>query len=53
MANDHLLLFLRIQNMLGRVVNIESPEKKPTSSNKVKNNVRLRATRYLEGNQHN
>ena len=35
--------------MLGRVVNMDSPEKKPISSRTVKNRVRLRATRYLHG----
>jgi hypothetical protein len=40
--------FTGIQNILGRVVNMESPEKKPASSSTVKNSVRLRATRYLE-----
>jgi hypothetical protein len=34
--------------MLGRVVNMDSPEKKPASSRTVKNRVKLRATRYLE-----
>ena len=33
--------------MLGRVVNMERPEKKPISSSTVKNRVRLRAMRYL------
>ena len=35
--------------MLGSVVNMDSPEKKPISSRTVKNRVKLRATRYLHG----
>lgn len=37
--------------MFGRVVNMESPEKKPTSSKSVKRRVRLRAARYLQEEQ--
>ena len=33
--------------MLGRVVNMDSPEKNPITSSRVKNKVKLRAMRYL------
>ena len=39
--NSNFSKFRRIQNMLGRVVNMDSPEKNPASSSTVKNRVRL------------
>ncbi len=41
----------RIQNILGSDVNMDSPEKNPTYSTRVKARERLRATSNLEGEE--